>query len=177
MDEIALHILDLIENSLSAGADKIEVIVNEDVKDDLLELIVRDNGRGMDEEELRKIDDPFFTTKGKKTGLGIPLLKQQAQLAGGDLEVKSVKGKGTEVRVRFGYSHIDRQPLGDVEKSIAVVISTHPDVDLSYTRLFNGRSFTFSHKKGTRPKYTELYNMLKKGVEEMYGKDGVLKKS
>lgn len=167
MDEIALHILDLIENSISAGAQKVEIIVEEDINNDRLEIIVKDDGKGMHKEELRKLSDPFFTTKDKKTGLGIPLLKQYAQLSDGDLEVKSQEGKGTEIRVWFRHSHIDRQPLGDVEKSLAVTISTHPEIEFLYTRIFNGRKVIYTKRKEEGVKYTKLYSLLKELQKEV----------
>lgn len=143
MEDLSLHILDIAENSLSAGASKIEIFIKEDTSEDLLILEVRDNGMGMDE-ELLKATDPFFTTKTvRKVGLGIPLLKQAAEDCDGGLSIYSEKGKGTTITARFRLSHIDLKPMGDLGATIMVLIAGNPDVNfiLEYNR--DKRTFRF----------------------------------
>ncbi|HAR45980.1 MAG: hypothetical protein A2X56_00855 [Nitrospirae bacterium GWC2_57_13] len=132
MEDISLHILDIAENALRAEARRIEIIVTREAGEDLLTVEVADDGKGMDAGTLSRIRDPFFTTKGKKTGLGIPFLAQAAEQAGGELSVLSAPGKGTRVTARFRLSHIDRPALGDLAGTVLTLIAGHPEVDILY---------------------------------------------
>jgi hypothetical protein len=129
MKEIALHLLDLAENSVSAGAQMIEISICEDLDADLLTASIKDNGRGMDEDTVRKVTDPFFTSRTtRKVGLGIPLLKEAAQACNGGMTIRSKPGAGTTVDVSFRHSHIDRMPLGNLSITFLELTAMHPDV-------------------------------------------------
>ena len=132
MEEISLHILDIAENSLRAGAKKVEILVDRDRAQDLLKIEVRDDGDGMDAETLSQVRNPFFSTKQKKTGLGIPLLAQAAEQAGGGLTVASEPGTGTRVTVTFQWSHIDRPKMGALAETLLTIIAGHPELDLVF---------------------------------------------
>lgn len=133
MEDLSLHILDIAENSVAAGATRIEIRIIEDIKKDILSIEIKDNGRGMTEEELRKADDPFYTTrKTRKVGLGLSLLTQSAKEAEGDISITSGEGKGTVVCATFKHSHIDRRPVGNIADTLIVLISGNPDIDFSY---------------------------------------------
>jgi signal transduction histidine kinase len=115
MREIVLHLLDLAENSVSAGAHVITISVVEDLPADRLTARIEDDGRGMDAETVRKVTDPFFTSRTtRKVGLGIPLLKEAAEACNGSLEIRSKPGAGTQIEASFQHSHIDRMPLGNL---------------------------------------------------------------
>ncbi|MGB9842856.1 MAG: ATP-binding protein [Caldisericia bacterium] len=118
MDELSLHIIDIVHNSVSAGAKNIEVIIIENDKKDIISFEVIDDGKGMDEEILKKVTDPFFTTRDKKVGLGIPLLKQLAESTGGSFEIKSKLGEGTSLKVILPKSNPDIPPLGNLTDTI-----------------------------------------------------------
>lgn len=118
MDELSLHILDIVHNSVSAGAKNIEIKIVDDDKEDIISFEIIDDGRGMDEETLKKVVDPFFTTRNKKVGLGIPLLKQLAESTGGFFEIKSKKGEGTKVKLSLTKSNPDVPPLGNLKDTI-----------------------------------------------------------
>ena len=138
MEDLSLHILDITENSIRAGASKIKILILEDIKANLLLLEICDNGKGMDEEMVKRVCDPFYTTKSvRRVGLGLPLLAQTARECGGDLEIETGQGKGSTVTARFQHDHIDRKPMGDIEKTMTVLIVSHPDID-----------FILEHKKG-----------------------------
>lgn len=123
MRELSLHILDVLENSLEAGATCVELIVEEDLSADHLAITVRDNGRGMSEAQLARIFDPFYTTrKTRHVGLGLPLFKAAAERCNGDLTVISQPGLGTTLRVTFQHSHIDRAPLGNLMGTLVTFI-------------------------------------------------------
>lgn len=146
MEDLSLHILDIAENSLDAGAGRISITLREDKTNDTFTMIVRDNGRGMDKETVRKVTDPFFSTKvvrSRKFGLGIPLLAQSAEECGGRLSLASSPGEGTTVTVEFRLSHIDRKPLGDMGATMMVLVSGHPEVDFSLDYEADGFLYSF----------------------------------
>lgn len=126
MEDLSLHLLDVVENSIRAGADSVDVRMTMDKKDKILRLLIRDNGCGMDEKEVENAIDPFYTTKkGKDFGLGISLLAQAAESTGGYLKVQSNPGEGTEISVLFHSDHADMIPLGDVELTMDLLKMSH----------------------------------------------------
>ncbi|MGE5172592.1 MAG: ATP-binding protein [Betaproteobacteria bacterium] len=147
MEDISLHILDIAENSVRAAAKKIEILITRDVENDILRLEVIDDGRGMDAGTLAKIRDPFFTTKHKKTGLGIPFLSQAAELAGGKLTIASSPSNGTRVVVTFGLSHVDRPAIGNMAETLMTLIVGHPDIDVLYVEQDGDRVFRFDTRE------------------------------
>jgi hypothetical protein len=145
MEDLALHILDIARNGAEAGAARVEIRVEEDPAADALRIIVTDNGRGMDPETAGRATDPFFTTRRTRiVGLGLPLLRQAAEAAGGGLTVTSAPGAGTRVEAAFALSHIDRAPLGDLETTVLVLMASHPDVDLDWTHRRGDREYSLS---------------------------------
>lgn len=145
MTELALNILDIVQNSVRAGAREISIAIVESASSDYLEVSVKDNGKGIPPDLLEVIDDPFTTTRStRKIGLGIPLLKHHAELTGGKVEIKSTEGEGTEVKAIFGYSHVDRQPLGDIAGVLIILISANPEIDFLYTHRTDEGEYSFS---------------------------------
>ena len=148
MQELSLNVLDVAENSVRAGAGLIEITVEEDTAADLLSITIRDDGKGMDAETVRRVTDPFYTTRTtRRVGLGVPFFKMAAELSGGDFSIESAPGKGTAVRARFGLTNIDRMPLGDITSTIHTLVVYHPDTDFVYQYRFNGRSFTMDTRQ------------------------------
>ena len=142
MEDLSLHILDIVENSVRAGATKVEIKILEDLKKNILEIEIDDNGKGMDKETLEKVTDPFFTSKTvRKVGLGVSLLKEAARMTGGDLEITSSPGEGTNLRATFQHSHIDRKPIGDITATMITLIFGNRDTRFIYSHKRNGRSF------------------------------------
>ncbi len=133
MEDLSLHIMDLIDNSIAARASRIKVDVREDLQADLLRISISDNGQGMEPEAAKQALDPFFTTKqGKKAGLGLALFAQAAREVGGGVRLKSSPGRGTEVAAEFVLSHPDRKPLGDLEETIRALRASHPEIELRF---------------------------------------------
>ena len=133
MQELSLNILDVAENSVSAGASLIEITVELDRRGDRLTIAIGDNGCGMDEETKKRVADPFYTTRTtRKVGLGVPLFKMAAEMTGGGLTIRSEKGKGTQVTATFGLSHIDRMPLGDFGGVALQLVTMNPRVDFRF---------------------------------------------
>jgi hypothetical protein len=130
VEDLSLHLLDIAENSIDAGANRIEMRIEEDMVHDMLLLEVRDNGRGMDAETMAKVTDPFYTTrKVRRVGLGLPFLSQAAEECGGSFSIASERGKGTTISARFKNSHIDRKPLGDIAATMVVLVAGNPGID------------------------------------------------
>ena len=148
MEDLSLHILDIVENSVAARADTIEIRISEDEKKDLLSIEIIDNGAGMDEETVKKALDPFYTTRTvRRFGFGLPLLSEAAKAANGHLSIKSKKGEGTKIKADFQYSHIDRQPLGDIGQTIVILIIGNPEIDLLYVHKKNSHTYSLDTKK------------------------------
>lgn len=146
--EISLNILDIVQNSVSARASLIEITVNISNAQDSLSIIIKDNGCGMNESELLKAVDPFYTTGNKKSvGLGVPFFKMAAQLSGGRFEINSEKGKGTEVKAVFVLSSIDRMPLGDMTETIMSVITANRNTDIVYSYSVDENGFVFDTRQ------------------------------
>lgn len=142
MPEISLNILDIAENSTRAGASLVTIEVAVDTAADTMTVVIADDGCGMTKEQVASVTDPFFTTRTtRKVGLGVPFLKQAAELTGGSFRIESEPGLGTTVTAVFGYSSIDRQPLGDMDGTILTLIDCHPDVDFLYIYRYNEKSF------------------------------------
>ena len=142
MLELAAHILDIAENSVRAGAGLIEINIEEDTANDTLSIEIIDDGHGMNQEEIKKVLDPFYTTKTvRRIGLGIPLLADAAQRSGGNLQLKSQEGKGTAVKSTFCLNSVDRQPMGDIIGTIIILIAGNSDVDFFYKHRHNDRRF------------------------------------
>ncbi len=145
MKEIALHIMDIAQNSIRAGADEIMISVSEAPSSDTFTMTINDNGKGMDEETRRKATDPWFTSRTtRRVGMGLPLLQMNARLSGGEMIITSAPGQGTKVAATFGYHHLDRPPLGDVSGTIALLISANPAINIIYTHSFEGTEWSIS---------------------------------
>ena len=143
MKELSLHILDIAENSVNAGATKIEISVFENLNKDEFIINIKDNGKGMELEKLKNIADPFITSRTtRKVGLGIPFLKAAAEACEGGLEITSKRGVGTEVRVRFKHSHIDRMPLGDLKSTWLNLLIGYPKVHWMLVYTINDKTYT-----------------------------------
>jgi nitrogen fixation/metabolism regulation signal transduction histidine kinase len=148
MEDISLHILDVAENGIKAGADLVKITVEENTEADRLVVTIEDNGRGMDADFLARALDPFVTTRTtRKVGLGLSLFQQSAQEAGGDLTIASVPGMGTTVTAYMRHRHIDRKPLGDMVQTMLTLIEGNPDCDFVYTHISNGKRYVLDTRE------------------------------
>ncbi len=147
MRELSLHITDIIENSLSAGATLVEVEIIEDTLGDTLIMKVKDNGSGIEPQLLKNIKDPFSTTRStRKVGLGISLLEATCLRCEGGLDITSKVGVGTIVCASMKYSHIDRAPLGPMEECVLVAL-LNGIADVVYKHSVDGRGFVFDSRE------------------------------
>jgi hypothetical protein len=131
MHELSLHILDLIENSIRAGASVVSVTIGEDPGRDELRISVEDNGCGITS-SLDEVTSPFYTTKqGKRTGLGLSLLRASAEQAGGHLTIRRSELGGAAIEAAMRLSHVDRAPMGDLATTLSSVVCTNPELELN----------------------------------------------
>lgn len=148
LKELSLHILDIAENSVNAGASKVEISVIENLNNDTLSISIADNGKGMDTEMVRKVTDPFITTRTtRRVGLGIPFLKEAAEACNGGLKIESQPGVGTKIDVLFQRSHIDRMPLGDLSTTFLDLLIGYPQVHWGFKYQVNERVFQFDDRE------------------------------
>lgn len=144
MRELSLHLLDIAENSINAGATHVTISLCENNVENILTMSVKDNGKGMTPEMVQRIVDPFTTSRTtRKVGLGIPLLKAAAEMCNGFLTISSQPGIGTEMVVQFQHDHIDRMPVGDISATILHLVVGSPDTHWTFTYQVNEEIFEF----------------------------------
>jgi anti-sigma regulatory factor (Ser/Thr protein kinase) len=173
MKDISMHIMDILQNSTRAGAKTIELDLHIDTKKDTLAIIFKDDGCGMNETTMSKALNPFFTTRTTRdVGLGLSLLKQNAELTGGTLSMTSALGVGTTVTAVMGYSHIDRQPLGDIAGTVVLTASAYPDIRFIFHYRKDETDYTFDTQEinealdGLSIQQPEIIQYLREMVEE-----------
>ena len=148
MRELSLNILDVAQNSITAGASLITVEVLENTEEHTLLIGIYDNGKGMSEEQVKSVVDPFYTTRTtRKVGMGIPLFKMAAEMTGGSLEIKSRLSVGTEVRALFKTDSVDFTPLGDVASTVVMLITMNTDRDFIYRRGVDSNEFVLDTRE------------------------------
>lgn len=180
MEDLSLHILDIVENAISAKAKRIDILVIEEPKEDQFVIEIKDDGIGMDEEVSQKAIDPFFTTRtSRKVGLGLSLMAQAAQEAGGMLRIESELGKGTKVIATFQYHHIDRKPLGSMIETMTTLFLGNSELDISYTHQKEGKSYVLK-SQGLKKRFKdrpltdpEVIQWLRKYLKEGLAQIGV----
>ena len=142
MRELSLNILDVAQNSITAGASLITIEVSENTVDKTMLIGIYDNGKGMSEEQVKSVIDPFFTTRTtRKVGMGVPLFKMAAEQTGGRFEIKSEIGVGTQVRAYFKTDSVDFTPLGDIASTVQMLITMNIDRDFVYKHTVNEKEF------------------------------------
>ncbi|MDL2219445.1 ATP-binding protein [Ruminococcaceae bacterium OttesenSCG-928-O06] len=151
MQELSMNILDIAENSVRADASLVEIALIQDSASGMQSLVVRDDGKGMDEEMVRRVTDPFTTTRTtRKVGLGLPFLQMAARQTGGDLSIQSTPGVGTTVTASFTMGHIDLAPLGDMGGTLAALVQSGEEIDFLFTFEKDGRKFVFDTREARR---------------------------
>ena len=135
MRELSLNVMDIAQNSISAGASLITIAVEEDAGADTLSISISDNGRGMTPEQVEHVTDPFFTTRTTRSvGRGVPLFKMEAEMPGGSFSIQSTGGVGTTTAAVFKPSSVDMIPLGDINGTVNMLVMMNPQLDFLYTR-------------------------------------------
>jgi anti-sigma regulatory factor (Ser/Thr protein kinase) len=180
MQDFSLHILDLVENSITAGAKQIEIKVVEDGREDLLTIEIKDNGRGMSEEMISKVLDPFVTTRTtRRVGLGLSLFAQAARSCDGEVIVNSELGRGTRLVGTFQLSHIDLKPWGSMVNTLVTLIVGNPEIDFYYHHQKDSFEYSLDtevikKELGEVPiSNTEVINLLRSDLEENLNQIGI----
>jgi hypothetical protein len=178
MKEISLNILDIVQNSIRAGAKNIRLEIIESDQSNSLVIKIVDDGSGMDKDTLARIDDPYTTSrKTRKVGMGIPLLKYHAEITGGSLKISSIPGEGTEIFAGFKKDHIDRQPMGDICGVLKLLLMAEKEIDFEYHHTTDEGNFSFSSREAKSVLEVEdfsdfilageIYNLLKNNLLEI----------
>ena len=180
MEDLSLHILDVVENSIAAQAKKIEIRVNEDVKANLLSIEIKDDGKGMSEEMVKKTLDPFFTTRTtRRVGLGIPLFAQAARECNGGFQIESEPEKGTRVLATFQYDNIDRKPWGGMTETLVTLIVGNPEIDFYYEHRKGSFVYTLdtaeirSGLEGLPMNHPSVVEAIRRNIKENLGMIGI----
>ena len=177
MKELSLNILDIAMNSVKAGATDIGIELNEQPAE--LTITIRDNGCGMSEEVVRRLSDPFYTTRTtRKVGMGVPFYLLAAEQTGGSVKIDSVPEPdprhGTVITAVFRTDHIDSTPLGDIISTVTTLIHGYPDIDLTFTHTFPDHEVALSTRQikemlGDIPiNSLEILNWIRDFLEEQY---------
>jgi hypothetical protein len=176
VEDICFHLVDLVQNSVAAGAGDIRLNIMESKNQDTLTLEVADDGRGMDTETQEKVQDPFFTTKSfKRVGLGIPLLKATAQICRGDFNIRSTVGRGTEVKASMQKSHLDCPPLGNLEETLLSLLVSLDQINLQFFYHSDRGEFSISSNAVRQQvgelhfSHPEVYQFLREYIHEGLG--------
>lgn len=183
MRELALHVLDLVQNSIRAAASLIEIGLLEDPVADRLVLRIVDNGKGIPEEKLSQVTSPFFTSRTtREVGLGLSLLEQAVKLTQGELQLKSKEEQGTELAASFTLSHLDRPPLGDLTGTLMALIVPNPELDFVYEHCCGERCFKLDTREikrelnGVAINHPEVVKWLRsyvtEGIQQLRGGKG-----
>ncbi|MDR0789497.1 MAG: ATP-binding protein [Bacteroidales bacterium] len=144
MKDLSLHVLDLLANSTVVGSTKIDININDSIKDNCYCFEIIDNGCGMSEELLAKVTDPYTTTRStRKVGLGLPLIKMNAEHCNGGFEIKSKVGEGTALRFWFEHNNIDRPPLGDIAGAVVFTAAMSEQIRFIYTHTTDCGQYVF----------------------------------
>jgi hypothetical protein len=168
-EELSLHILDIAMNSLSAEACTVQIMICEYEQRDLLSIRVQDDGRGMDADTLKRVLADLTTTKHsrkKDIGLGLALLRQTAEMCGGEFDVRSTPGMGTTVTVSMKLSHVDRPPVGDLNATVLALCAANPTVDVQLHYLTDTEHFHFSSKEPAKKKVASRPERIWSGEEK-----------
>ncbi len=182
LPEISLNILDIAQNSISAGASLIAITVESRLAEHRLTVVIEDDGRGMSAEAIAQVEDPFYTTRTTRSvGLGVPFFKQEAECTGGSFAITSEVGSGTKVEAVFCTDHIDCMPLGDLNATMQSLITMNPRIDFCYTRRVEDGSFVLDTREMREilgdvgfdtPEVTAfLTEFLEENENELNGKD------
>lgn len=177
MKELSLNILDIAMNSVKAGASDIGIELDEQPTE--LTITIRDNGCGMSEEVVRRLSDPFYTTRTtRKVGMGVPFYLLAAEQTGGSVTIDSVPEPdprhGTVITAVFRTDHIDSTPLGDIISTVTTLIHGYPDIDLDFIHRFPDHEVSLSTRQikemlGDIPiDSLEILNWIRDFLEEQY---------
>ena len=148
MNELSLHILDIVQNSIQANASLVTIIITENTFDNTYTISIEDDGHGMSKETLSTVSDPFYTTRTtRKVGMGTSLLQLACELTEGSLTIESEEGIGTKVIATFTHNHIDRAPLGEIEETLSILILNDKEIDIRYQHIVDDKEYVLDTRE------------------------------
>lgn len=173
MVDLAMHMMDIVQNSIRAGAKNIEISFIEKNENFSLTFSVKDDGKGMSEETAVKISDPFFTTRTtRKVGLGVPFLKMTSEQTGGNMEIVSALNKGTKITAVYKTDHPDCTPLGDLAGYMVLLLIGNPTVNFRFHYQLDDENFEISSRELAENGIDDLSNAtMSKAVKEYFNEN------
>lgn len=148
MRELSLNVMDIAQNSITANATLVEIAVEESATCDSLCITIKDNGKGMTQEQVANVTDPFFTSRTtRKVGLGVPLFKMAAEQTGGSFLIDSQINVGTVTRACFVPSNVDMTPLGDINSTVSILIRCNPKIDFVFSHSTDKSGFVLDTRQ------------------------------
>lgn len=180
MRELSLNVLDITQNSVKANASHIDIEIVENTTEHTLMIGIYDDGCGMTKEQVKSVQDPFYTTRTtRKVGMGVPLFKMAAEMTGGRLTISSEVGRGTKLNAYFNTDNVDFVPLGDMVSTVKMLVTQNPQIDFIYHHKCDEREFTFDTHEikqilGDVPLETPevsqwIEDYLKENINSIYG--------
>ena len=173
MKDLSLHILDLLQNSTVVDSTLIKLDIIDSLEENIFKFCIEDNGRGMSKEFLEKVTDPYSTTRTtRKVGLGLPLVKMNAENCNGGFEIESELGKGTKLTFWFEHNNIDRPPMGDLAGCFILTIAQNEEIHFILTYKTDKDTFTFDTQEikealdGIPFNNNDVIKMLREMIEE-----------
>jgi len=173
MKSIAYHILDIAQNAIQAKGTEVQIYIEESDAKGTLQIIITDNGKGMTVKQAEHASDPYFTLRNtRKVGMGLPLLRQNAERTGGNFKIESEFGKGTSVKALFVKDNIDCPSKGDISGTIHQLITSNSAIDFNFCYNKNGNKFELNTKElkevldGTPVYQKEISGYIREMIEE-----------
>ena len=180
MVDLAMHMMDIAQNSIRAEAKNIEISFIENNTENTLIFAVKDDGTGMSPETVAKLSDPFFTFRTtRKVGLGVPFLKMTCEQTDGKLEIKSEIGIGTEIRAIYKTNHPDCIPLGDLAGYMILLLIGNPGINFKFLYQLDDEKFEMSTSELADNRIDDLSNAqmssavkeyIRENLKELFGK-------
>ncbi len=173
MKSLSLHLLDILQNSIVVDSTEIRITIEDSVQKNIYQISVADNGRGMSEEMVKSVTDPFTTSRTtRKVGLGIPLFKMNAENTGGWLSIQSELGKGTIITACFMADHIDCPEPGDIAGTVVLTAAANENIHFVYTHHTDTGEYVFDTEEikevldGASMNDVQIIRYLREMVEE-----------
>jgi len=173
MKSIAYHILDIAQNAIQAKGTEVKIFIEESDSQGTLQIIIRDNGKGMTKDQAEHATDPYFTSRNtRKVGMGLPLLRQNAERTGGHFKIVSEWGKGTSVKALFVKDNIDCPTKGDIVGTIHQLITSNSAIDFDFCYNKNGNKYELNTQEikealdGTPLYQKEISGYIREMIEE-----------
>lgn len=177
MKDLSLHILDLIQNSTQVNSTLINLDIVDSIRDNIFSFSIKDNGKGMSKEFLETVTDPYSTTRTtRKVGLGLPLIKMNAENCGGGFQIESQLGKGTNLKFWFEHNNIDRPPMGDLAGVFVLTIAHNEEIRFIMTYKTDQDIYTFDTEEvkealdGIPLNNNDIIKFLREMIEENINK-------